>query len=161
MKRPIKDIMEHDAYTCRYDQTLGEVVQLFNELGTSGLTVVDEGRHVVGFISDGDIMKAVSEQKTRSIFSGYSAMLFYDNESFEDKARALRDRNVMELATTKVLCATPDQYIGTVADVLSKKRFKKVPVVDEDGVLVGVVRRATITKYLFHVLFDDEPGLDA
>ncbi|WP_080801932.1 CBS domain-containing protein [Arabiibacter massiliensis] len=161
MKRPIKDIMEDDAYTCRYDQTLGEVVQLFNELGTSGLTVVDEERHVVGFISDGDIMKAVSEQKTRSIFSGYSSMLLYDNESFEDKARALRDRNVMELATTKVLCATPDQYIGTVADVLAKKRFKKVPVVDESGVLVGVVRRATITKYIFHVLFDDEPGFDA
>ena len=52
MNRTIGDIMERDAYTCRYDQNLGEVVTLFNELGTSGLVVIDEDRHVVGFISD-------------------------------------------------------------------------------------------------------------
>ena len=83
MNRTIGDIMERDAYTCRYDQNLGEVVTLFNELGTSGLVVIDEDRHVVGFISDGDIMKAVAAQKTRSIFSGgYSNMVLYDSESF-------------------------------------------------------------------------------
>ena len=96
MNRTIGDIMERDAYTCRYDQNLGEVVTLFNELGTSGLVVIDEDRHVVGFISDGDIMKAVAAQKTRSIFSGgYSNMVLYDSESFEEKARALKRRNVM------------------------------------------------------------------
>ena len=96
MNRTIGDIMERDAYTCRYDQNLGEVVTLFNELGTSGLVVIDEDRHVVGFISDGDIMKAVAAQKTRSIFSGG-----YSN-------------------------------------------------------IIGMVRRATITRYLFDVLFGEE-----
>ena len=130
MNRTIGDIMERDAYTCRYDQDLGEVVALFNELGTSGLVVIDEDRHVVGFISDGDIMKAVAAQKTRSIFGGgYSNM---------------------------VLCATADQTIGEIADVLAKKKFKKVPVIDEDGRLIGMVRRATITRYLFDVLFGEE-----
>ena len=140
MNRTIGDIMERDAYTCRYDQNLGEVVTLFNELGTSGLVVIDEDRHVVGFISDGDIMKAVAAQKTRSIFSGgYSNMVLYDSESFE-----------------RVLCATADQTIGEIADVLAKKKFKKVPVIDEDGRLIGMVRRATITRYLFDVLFGEE-----
>ena len=149
MNRTIGDIMERDAYTCRYDQDLGEVVALFNELGTSGL--------VVGFISDGDIMKAVAAQKTRSIFGGgYSNMVLYDNESFEEKARALKRRNVMELAVQRVLCATADQTIGEIADVLAKKKFKKVPVIDEDGRLIGMVRRATITRYLFDVLFGEE-----
>nr|WP_270297972.1 CBS domain-containing protein [Eggerthella sinensis] len=82
MNRTIGDIMERDVYTCRYDQNLGEVVALFNEYGTSGLAVIDEERHVVGFISDGDIMKAVAAQKTRSIFGGgYANMVLYDNES--------------------------------------------------------------------------------
>ncbi|RDB62037.1 CBS domain-containing protein [Gordonibacter sp. 28C] len=156
MKHPVKDIMEQEAYTCRYDQTLGEVVQIFSEKGTSGITVVDEDDRVVGFISDGDIMKAVAEQKTRSIFSGYSTMLLYDNESFEDKARALKDRNVMELATKKVLCVLPDQSVGSVADILGKRKYKKIPVVDDKGVLVGVVRRATITRYIFRLLFGEE-----
>ena len=154
MNRTIGDIMERDVYTCRYDQTLGEVVQIFSEKGTSGITVVDEDDRVVGFISDGDIMKAVAAQKTRSIFGGgYSNMVLYDNESFEEKARALKRRNVMELAVQRVLCATADQTIGEIADVLAKKKFKKLPVVDDEGKLVGVIRRSAITKYIFGILF--------
>ena len=157
MNRTIGDIMEREAYTCHCDQTLSEVVQIFSAKGTSGLAVVDDGRHVVGFISDGDIMKAVAAQKTRSIFGGgYANMVLYDNESFEEKARALKRRNVMELAVQRVLCATADQTIGEIADVLAKKKFKKVPVIDEDGRLIGMVRRATITRYLFDVLFGEE-----
>ena len=157
MEQRVKDIMEKEAYTCHCDQTLSEVVQIFSAKGTSGLAVVDDGRHVVGFISDGDIMKAVAAQKTRSIFGGgYSNMVLYDNESFEEKARALKRRNVMELAVQRVLCATADQTIGEIADVLAKKKFKKVPVIDEDGRLIGMVRRATITRYLFDVLFGEE-----
>nr|WP_270297973.1 CBS domain-containing protein [Eggerthella sinensis] len=40
--------------------------------------------------------------------------------------------------------------------MLAKKKFKKVPVIDENGRLIGVVRRATITRYLFDVLFGEE-----
>ena len=102
-------------------------------------------------------MKAVAEQKTRSIScGGFASMMLYDNESFEEKAKALKHRNVMELAVKKVLCATANQPIGEIASVLGKKKFKKVPVIDEDGRLIGMVRRATITRYLFDVLFGEE-----
>ena len=163
MERRVKDIMEKEAYACHCGQTLSEVVQIFSAKGTSGLAVVDDGRHVVGFISDGDIMKAVAEQKTRSIScGGFASMMLYDNESFEEKAKALKHRTVMELAVKKVLCATADQPVGEIASVLGKKRFKKVPVVDEDGRLIGMVRRATIMQCLFGILFgdDEDPAAD-
>ena len=50
MSQTIGDIMERDAYTCRYDQDLGEVVALFNELGTSGLVVIDEDGRLIGMV---------------------------------------------------------------------------------------------------------------
>ena len=153
----VGSIMERDAYSCSAQATLKDVTKILIDRGVSSLPVVDDDGHVVGFISDGDIMKAVAAQKTRSIFGGgYSNMVLYDNESFEEKARALKRRNVMELAVQKVLCATADQAVGEIADVLAKKKFKKVPVIDEDGKLIGVVRRATITRYLFDVLFGEE-----
>ena len=37
--------------------------------------------------------------------------------------------------------------------MLAKKKFKKLPVVDEEGKLVGVIRRSAITKYIFNVIF--------
>ena len=68
MNRTIGAIMVLDVFTCRYDQARRG--RGFNELGTSGLAVVDEELHVVGFISDGDIMKAVAAQKTRPYAHG-------------------------------------------------------------------------------------------
>ena len=59
----------------------------------------------------------------------------------------------MEFATRKVVCARPDQSIARVAALLSKKKYKKLPVVDDEGRLVGVIRRSAITKYLFNLMF--------
>lgn len=157
MKRPISEIMDKEAYTCDESQTLGEVVQILVEKKVGGLTVVDEDRHVVGFISDGDIMRSVAKQKTHSYYGGSdSVMVHYDRETFEEKVEAFKERNVMELATRKVYCMLPSRNIEEVAGVLSKKKFKKIPIVDEDGVLVGIARRSTIMRYIFCLLFGAE-----
>lgn len=155
MNRPISDIMDKDVYTCHYAQTLEEVVKILVDKKVGGLTVIDDDRHVVGFISDGDIMKAVAKQKTRSIAGwNYSSMVLYDDESFEEKVEDLKKRNVMELATKKVFCVAPTQPIGEVAEVLSSKKIKKVPIITADGALVGVARRSTIMRYIFNLLFN-------
>lgn len=157
MNRPISDIMDKDVYTCHYSQTLEEAVKILVAKKVGGLTVIDDNRHVIGFISDGDIMKAVAKQKTRSIAGwNYSSMVLYDNESFEEKVEDLKKRNVMELATKRVFCVTPVQPIGEVAEILSSKKIKKIPIVTADGALVGVARRSTIMRYIFNMLFNSD-----
>ena len=156
-KETVGHIMERNAYRCLDTATLEEVTAQLIELGVSSLPVVDGRERVVGFISDGDIMRAIAEHKTRSIFSGGApTLLYYDDESVEDKVRSLKTRNVMELATRKVLCVTETQSICRVADILSKKKFKKLPVIDDDGRLVGIIRRSSIMKYVFDLLFSDQ-----
>lgn len=154
MKAPIGKIMDTDVYTCPVTATLGDVVKLLVEKEVGGLTVVDEVQHVTGFISDGDIMRAVSKQKTRSIYGGDSVMVLYDDETFEQKVEEFKQRNVMDLATRKVFCVTENHPIDEVARILSKKKFKKIPIIDQEGKLVGIARRATIMRYIFNMLFD-------
>lgn len=152
--RTVGSIMERDAYSCSSAATLKDVTKQLTELGVSSLPVVDEDGRVVGFISDGDIMRAIAEHKTRSIFSGGApTMLYYDDETIEQKVLSLKDRNVMELATRKVLCVTENQSVGRVADTLAKKKFKKLPVIDDHGRLVGIIRRSSIMRYAFDLLF--------
>ena len=152
----VGSIMERDAYSCSAQATLKDVTKSLINRGVSSLPVVDDDNHVVGFISDGDIMRAIAEHKTRSIFSGGApTRLYYDDETIEQKVLSLRERNVMELATRKVLCVTENQSVGRVADTLAKKKFKKLPVIDEHGRLVGVIRRSSIMRYVFDLLFHD------
>lgn len=155
MNKPIGSIMNTDVYTCHYSQSLEEAVKILVDKEIGGLTIVDDDRRVVGFISDGDIMRSVAKQKTRSIFGGAdSVMVLYDDESFEEKVSEFKQRNVMELATRKVYCVSPDQSIEEVAEILSKKKFKKIPIVDKDGTVLGIARRSTIMRYIFKILFE-------
>ena len=55
--------------------------------------------------------------------------------------------NVMELATTKIISASPEEHVDEVARTLGKKKIKKLPVI-EDGKLVGVISRHNIIRYI-------------
>ena len=151
---PISSIMIEDPFTCSQSSTISDVVRMLAENEVTSMPVVDERKQVVGFISDGDIMGAIAQHRARTIFTGGDAsMLYFDDQTLEQRIDGLKDRNVMDFATRKVVCARPDQSIARVADMLSKKKFKKLPVVDEEGKLVGVIRRSAITKYICNVIF--------
>lgn len=151
---PISSIMIEDPFTCSQSSTISDVVRMLAENEVTSMPVVDERKQVVGFISDGDIMGAIAQHRARTIFTGGDAsMLYFDDQTLEQRIDGLKDRNVMDFATRKVVCARPDQSIARVADMLSKKKFKKLPVVDDEGKLVGVIRRSAITKYIFNVIF--------
>ena len=151
---PISNIMIEDPFTCSQNSTISDVVRMLAENEVTSMPVVDERKKVVGFISDGDIMGAIAQHRARTIFTGGDAsMLYFDDQTLEQRIDGLKDRNVMDFATRRVVCARPEQSIARVADMLAKKKFKKLPVVDDKGKLVGVIRRSAITKYIFNVIF--------
>ena len=151
---PVSAVMIADPFTCLASATIADVVRIMTERGVSSLPVVDEDGFVVGFISDGDIMGAVAQHRAHTLFTGGDAsMLYFDDQSLEQRIEDLKDRCVMDFATRKVVCARPEQSIARVAALLAKKKFKTLPVVDDEGKLVGVIRRSAITKYVFGILF--------
>lgn len=147
MADKITTIMETEVYTANEDDSIAEVLKTLVDKKTSGLPIVNNADEVVGFISDGDIMKFIAKQDPRIIDMTSFITVWYDSESFDQKLTDLLKINVMELATTKVLSVEPDESIDEVARILGKKRIKKLPVI-KDGKLVGVISRSNITRYI-------------
>lgn len=145
--KKIKDIMQTDVYSVPYKATVKEVLQLMVEKEISGVPIVDDENFVIGFISDGDIMKFIAKQDPRIIDMTSFITVWYDTETFEKKLDDLMNLNVMELATSKVVSVDEDFEIDEVAKILGKKKIKKVPVL-RDGHLVGVVNRSHIIRYI-------------
>lgn len=145
--KTIKDLMYDEVYSVHYQATVKEVLELMVDKEVSGVPIIDDENSVVGFISDGDIMKFIAKQDPRIIDMTSFVTVWYDTESFEKKLDDLMNLNVMELATTKVVSVDEDFEIDEVAKILGKKKIKKVPVL-RDGRLVGVVSRAHIIRYI-------------
>ncbi|MDO4281945.1 MAG: CBS domain-containing protein [Peptococcaceae bacterium] len=148
MSEIISNIMEKDVYCAREDDTIATVLKKLVDKKISGLPIVDGDDKVVGFISDGDIMKFIAKQDPRIIDMTSFITVWYDSESFDQKMDDLLNINVMELATTKVISAEPDEDVDEVARTLGKKKIKKLPVIDENGKLIGVISRHNIIRYI-------------
>lgn len=151
---PVSTIMITKVHSCKQDDTIADVVAEFVHNDIGGMPVVDDDNHVVGFISDGDIMSAIAQHRAHSIFTGSDAsMLYFDNENLETRIDDLSSRTASEFMTRKVICALPEQSIARVAALLSHKKVKMLPVVDKQGVLKGIVQRSAVTRYLFKNMF--------
>ncbi|MBS5916131.1 MAG: CBS domain-containing protein [Clostridiales bacterium] len=147
MAEPISKIMETDVYTANENDTIADVLKILVDKRTSGLPIINDNREIVGFISDGDIMKFIAKQDPRIIDMTSFITVWYDIESFDQKLEDLLKINVMELATTKAITVDINEAVDDVARVLGKKKIKKVPV-EENGKLVGVISRSNIIRYI-------------
>lgn len=147
MAEPISKIMETDVYTANENDTIADVLKILVDKRTSGLPIINDNREIVGFISDGDIMKFIAKQDPHIIDMTSFITVWYDIESFDQKLEDLLKINVMELATTKAITVDINEAVDDVARVLGKKKIKKVPV-EENGKLVGVISRSNIIRYI-------------
>ena len=70
---PLLNIMKRDVYTIQNNASIADALQVMSEKKVSGLPVVDKNEHLVGFISDGDIIRHLSSEHS----------LFINSDSFE------------------------------------------------------------------------------
>ena len=149
-------VMKRDVFTVRSDQPVYAAVQQMLEHKTSGLPVVDERDRVVGFVSDGDIMKTLADQGQPMIDLMYSLSVFANDEHFDKRLDHLMNANVMEVATSHVVSVDAETPIERVCAVLGERRIKKLPVL-EDGRLVGTVSRSDVNRSLMSAFLRKTP----
>ncbi|WP_292039440.1 MULTISPECIES: CBS domain-containing protein [unclassified Brevundimonas] len=110
----IRDIMSRDVQVARPDDTLQQVATRMAE-GDFGFMPVAEGDRLLGTITDRDLA-------VRGLAVGASS-----------QAR------VSEFLTRDAVTARPDDELKTALDLMSRARIRRLPVVDKDNRLVGVV----------------------
>ena len=137
-------VMNLNAATVRDSATMGEVVDLIAKTDTTGVSVVDEQGNLVGYVTDGDIMRYLSRLDLN--ISGPSAgvnLSLKDTEDMEQRVASLAKLNVMELATKRVISVDVSTPLDVACGVLSKRKIKKIPVTD-NGKLVGALSRRNV-----------------
>jgi len=88
-----------------------------------GFAPIVEGDHLIGTVTDRDIVvRVVAEGK-------------------DPQAVAVR-----EIATTGVVTVDPQQDLDQVLRLMAQHQVRRVPVVEEDGKLVGVVAQADVAR---------------
>lgn len=141
----LASIMKTEVYAVREDDLVADAMRLFADKGISGAPVVDGAGRLVGFVSDGDVMRGLADQ-VPAFKSAWSFVVELDNADFERTTREVMGMPVARIATRDVVSVGIDDEMGQVARVLAERHLKKAPVV-QDGRMVGIINRSNITNY--------------
>jgi CBS domain-containing protein len=138
----VGELMTRDVITAREDTPLKEVARLLAVGGVSGLPVVDESGRVLGVVSEADIL-ARERGAGRERFDLLAWLSEWDAVAAEDKLAARTAGGAMSAPAVTIRAGEP---AAKAAAYLVDRGVNRLPVVDEDGRLVGIVSRADLVR---------------
>ncbi|KUO06243.1 CBS domain-containing protein [Streptomyces caeruleatus] len=141
----VRDVMTCDVAVVGRAAAFKDIVRTLQERKVSALPVVDDGDRVLGVVSEADLLP--KEEFRDSDPDRYTQL-----RRLSDLAKA-GSVTAGELMTRPALTVTADATLAQAARTLARARVKRLPVVDTEGRLEGVVSRVDLLKVF---LRDDE-----
>jgi len=112
-----ENVMIFDPITINLDATVADAVNLMNEYKIGGIPVIDKNGILKGIVTSRDLR-------------------------FENN----RKRKITEVMTTKLITTDHQTNLEAAARILQKHKIEKLPIVDDNGKLTGLITYKDITK---------------
>jgi CBS-domain-containing membrane protein len=114
------------------------------------VVVTDPNRHVLGIISDTDLVARMSPETHPGILEQLVSRLPLGHASTEARAHLHKahGKTAADLMTEPAITLRVDDSIGTALAMAAEKHIKRFPVTDEQGHLVGIVGRDELLSAL-------------
>ena len=125
MNAYVKDIMTTGVVTVRPDTPHQTVAAMLRQHRVSGFPVADDDGKVVGVVTETDLVALVAGRRHRG-------------------HRAAEQATAGDLMSHPAVTVGPDDPVKTAALLMRKRRLQRLPVVNRDGELVGIVSRSDV-----------------
>ncbi|MYW69821.1 CBS domain-containing protein [Streptomyces sp. SID8379] len=137
------DVMVDDVVVAHYATSFKEVTELLADRRISGLPVTDEDDKVIGVISETDLLAHQAEQREAGTRPSRWTRLRKSRRRATAKARA---RTAGTLMSTPAITVRAESTVTEAARTMIEHRVERLPVVDEEDRLVGIVTRRDVLR---------------
>ncbi|MFF9481541.1 CBS domain-containing protein [Streptomyces sp. NPDC014733] len=134
----VSDVMTRTVVAVRWDARFKEIVRAMDRSKVSALPVLEGDGRVIGVVSAADLLP-------KEEFHDSAPSLYEQRQRLPDIAKA-------EAATAEEVMSTPaitvhgDVTLARAARIMAVRHVKRLPVVDDEGVLKGIVSRGDLLK---------------
>jgi CBS domain-containing protein len=127
--KEVSEIMTRDVVTCSPDDEVVDIWRLMTETRFAGLPVVRNGK-LLGMVTQRDLLETGASLPT-----------------FESKKGRFRGSpKISSIMKTNVVAVDPSTKVIRVARVMVSKDIGRVPVIDKNGKLIGIVDREDVAR---------------
>jgi len=147
----VKDVMSKNVITISPEESISDAIEKMAKNNISGLIVVDNNK-VVGVISESDVLKVLGSEfpeiKASANLTLSILLLLESGVKMIREMKKIGKLKVKDVMSKKVFFVKPEDTILEAARMMSKKDVRRLPVIDEDDKLVGVISRTDILRAL-------------
>jgi CBS domain-containing protein len=142
--------MHRDFPTVSPDSAVGDLARLLSDERLSSVPVVEDGR-LAGIVGQSDLIfqeleDDVEMPHTLPIFGG---VIFLESmERWRERFRRAFGTTVADLMSTDVQTVGPDATLHEAAKKMVDEDVNRLPVVDDQGAVLGVISRADVVRAL-------------
>lgn len=147
--RVAADLMAPGPISIRAEASATEALTLFSEKGIHAAPVIDEAGRPIGVLSRSDLL--VHQVQHAKYRAGGPEYFFEPTFESDGKPAGGRDpgaTKVADLMTPAVFAVAPDTPVHRVVSDMVGLHVHRLFVVDEDGILVGVISTMDVLKFL-------------
>ena len=134
----IREIMKSPVISCAPDTSIHDAADLMLEKDIHCLPVVEDGSTLAGIVTESDLMYQLSPQSADSPV----------HHLFTRKRVHKAGHTAGEVMTREVIAVHPEDSIEAAVHLLLKHGFGRLPVVDRDNRLVGIVARKDLLRFV-------------
>jgi CBS domain-containing protein len=152
----VRDFMITKVITVTPATTVRELLEVLTLNRIGGVPVVDEKENLVGMVSDGDVLRFLAPKPLGVVGLVY----IIEAEKVEDALYEKLDTEVKDIMTKRNLAYLPvDEEFEKAIRLISRHHFKKLPVVNGAGRVVGVISRGDIINNIWKKMISTDVPL--
>lgn len=144
-----KDVMRKDVILAKKSDSLESIIKALMHNHISGMPVVDADNHLLGVVSEQDIVVKRRGLNISSYMEYMTSILFIDgnkpNDLIMQKITSVTAEDVM---TTPAFAVHPDATVTDVVLLMMNRQINRIPVVDDDNKLLGIIGRNDLLPLL-------------
>lgn len=148
MAKTVADVMTPNPITVHPETPLKDAIQLLAEHRVSGLPVVDKAGTLVGVLSETDLMWQETGVEPPPYIMLLDSVIYLKNPAkYNQELHKALGQTVQEVMTAeKITTIGPDQSLSAAAQIMHDKQVRRLPVITDDGKLVGILTRGDIVR---------------
>ena len=145
----IEEVLNKYPVTIDKQAPISDVAELLVKYNLTAVSVVDESNKLIGIITEGDLLYKKVRPHVPHYVNVLGASIYYNGiGEYNSQFKKLLASSVEDLMTKEVITAKPETEVEEVVAVMLDKHLKSMPVVDEEGVLIGSLGRRDIIKLI-------------
>ncbi len=144
-----KDLMSAEVIAVTLDTEIRELAKILAANRISGVPVLDGSGRVIGVVTESDLIFQNKKVHIPTAFAILDSFIFLeDPEKMEKELRKMAGTKVADICTANPVTVREDTAVEEIATLMAEKKVHTLPVLDQNGQLVGVIGKADLIRMI-------------